>query len=74
MRVQLDRFEDNDFAVLIPYPDGERSFDVPREALPRDASPGDVFTLGFEYDRYESERMQRENRNLMDELLGGGES
>ena len=74
MRVQLDRFEDNGFAVLLPYPDGKRSFDVPREALPQDAAPGDVFTVRFEHDREESGRLARENRRLMDELLGRGEA
>ncbi len=74
MRVQLDRFEDNDSAVLLPYPGGKRSFDVPREALPQDAAPGDVFTVRFERDREESGRMDRENRRLTDELLGGGEA
>lgn len=73
MRVQLDRFEDNDFAVLLPYPGGKRSFDIPREALPPDAAPGDVFTVRFEHDREESERLADENRRLMDELLGRGE-
>ena len=74
MRVQVDRFEDNGFAVLLPYPDGRRSFDVPREALPRDAAPGDVFTVRFEHDREESAHLARENRRLMDELLGRGEA
>lgn len=74
MRVQLDRFEDEGYAVLLPYPDGERSFDVPREVLPGDATPGDVFTIRFERDSEESERLSRENRRLMDELLGRGEA
>ncbi|MGB3633887.1 MAG: DUF3006 domain-containing protein [Rubrobacteraceae bacterium] len=69
MRVQLDRFEDNGWAVLLPYPDGDKSFDVPREALPADATPGDVFTLRFEHDPEETARMAEENRRLMNELL-----
>ncbi len=72
MQVQLDRFEDNDFAVLLPYPDGGRGFDVPRKVLPRDAAPGDVFTLSFERDAEESGRLDWENRRLTDELLGRG--
>ncbi len=74
MRVQLDRFEDNDFAVLLPYPDGKQSFDVPRQALPQDAAPGDVFMVRFEHDREETSRMEKENRRLMDELLDRGEA
>lgn len=74
MKVQLDRFEDKGFAVLLPYPDGKRTFDVPREALPADAAPGDVFTVSFDHDPEESGRLGRENRRLMDELLGRGES
>ncbi len=69
MRVQLDRFEDNGWAVLLPYPAGDKTFDVPREALPADAAPGDVFTMRFEPDREETVRLAAENRRLMNELL-----
>ena len=69
MRVQIDRFEDNGWAVLLLYPDGKRSFDAPRELLPAGASPGDVFEVRFEHDRAETERLAEENRRLMDELL-----
>ena len=70
MRVQIDRFEDDGWAVLLLYPDGERSFDAPRELLPVEASPGDVFEVRFEHDRAETERLVVENRRLLDELLG----
>ena len=69
----MDRFEDNGMAVLLPYPEGRRSFDVPRELLPREAKPGDVFEVSFVYDRRETERMADENRRLMEELLGRDE-
>jgi hypothetical protein len=72
-RVQIDRFEDDGWAVLLLYPDGRRSFDAPRELLPEGASPGDVFAVRFEHDRGETERLVAENRRLMDELLGGEE-
>jgi hypothetical protein len=72
MRVQIDRFEDDGWVVLLLYPDGARSFDAPREILPEGASPGDVFEVSFERDRAETERIARENRRLMDELLGEG--
>jgi hypothetical protein len=70
MRVQIDRFEDDGWAVLLLYPDGRRSFDAPRELLPEDASQGDVFEVRLEHDRSETERLARENRRLMDRLLG----
>ncbi len=70
MRVQVDRFEDNGMAVLLLYPEGKRSFDVPRELLPQDAKTGDVFEVSFVHDRRETERMAAENQRLMDELLG----
>jgi hypothetical protein len=73
MRVQIDKFEDNDLAVILPYPDGERTFDVPRELLPDGASPGDVFEVRFEPVVEETERLAEENRRLLDELLGRGE-
>lgn len=69
MRVQIDRFEDNGWAVLFLYPDGKKSFDVPRELLPENASPGDVFALSFEWDGEETKKMASENERLMDELL-----
>ena len=67
MKVQLDRFEDGGWAVLLL---GRRSFDVPREILPPGARPGDVIELHPEVDREESWRLAVENRRLMDELLG----
>jgi hypothetical protein len=70
MRVQIDRFEDDGWAVLLLYPDGQRSFDAPRELLPEGASAGDVFEVRLERDRAETERLARESRRLMDELLG----
>ena len=73
MRVQIDRFEDNGWAVLLLYPDGKRSFDAPRELLPAGATVGDVFELRFEHDAAETERLAGENRRLLDELLGRDE-
>lgn len=71
MRFQVDRFEDNGWAVLIAYPlaSGRRTFDVPREALPPEAAPGDVYDLSFELDQEETDKLARENKRLMDELL-----
>jgi len=71
MRVQIDRFEDNRWAVLLSYPDGRRSFDVPRELLPEEVSAGDVFEISFEFDREETVRVAEENRRLLDDPLGG---
>ena len=65
----MDRFEDNGWAVLMPYPAGDKTFDVPRTLLPDDAAAGDVFTVRFEPDREETARLAGENRRLMDELL-----
>ncbi|HET7478482.1 MAG TPA: DUF3006 domain-containing protein [Rubrobacteraceae bacterium] len=69
MRVQIDRFEDRGWAVLLLYPEGKRSFDVPREMLPDGAREGDVFEARFEPVPEERERLARENRQLVDELL-----
>ncbi len=73
MRVQIDKFEDNRWAVLLLYPDGRVTFDVPGELLPAGASPGDVFEVRFEHDRVETERLAGENRRLLDGLLGWDE-
>ena len=70
MRVQLDRFEDNGMAVLLLYPHGRESFDVPWELLPEDARAGDVFEVSFARDRRETEQVVAENERLLDELLG----
>jgi hypothetical protein len=70
LHVQIDRFEDDGWALLLLYPDGVRSFDAPREILPEEAV-GDIFELRLELDPAETERLAWENRRLMDELLGG---
>ena len=70
MRVQLDRFEDRGMVILLLYPDGRESFDVPQELLPEDARVGDVFEVSFTRDRRETERMAAENKSLLNELLG----
>jgi Protein of unknown function (DUF3006) len=57
-------------AGLLLYPEGHRSFDVPRELLPQEAKPGDVFEVSFVHQWQETERMAAENRRLSDELLG----
>ena len=31
VRLQIDRFEDGGWVVVLPYPDGGRNLDVPRE-------------------------------------------
>ena len=69
MRVQIDRFEDGGWAVLLLCHDGRRAFDVPRELLPDDASAGDVFEVRFEFDAEETERLAEENRRLLGELI-----
>lgn len=66
----MDRFEDNGMAVLLLYPHGKESFDVPRELLPEDARAGDVFEVSFARDWRETERMAAENESLLNELLG----
>ena len=68
--MQIDRFEDYGVAVLLLYPDGRRSFDVPRELLAENTQPSDVFEVGFSHDLEETERMAEENKRLWDELLG----
>ena len=72
MRVQIDRFEDRGWVVVLPYPDGRESFDLPRELFPEAASAGDVFEVRVERDPIETERLAEENRRLLDGLAGGG--
>jgi len=70
MHVQVDMFEDNGMTVLLLYPEGHRSFDVPRERLPQEAKPVDVFEVSFVHHRQETERVAAENRRLLEDLLG----
>jgi hypothetical protein len=69
MRVQLNRFEDNGIAVLLLYPEGGQSFDMPRELLPEDARAGAGFEVRFARDRKETEQMAAEPKRLLDDLL-----
>ena len=70
MRAQIDRFKDNGWAVLLRYPEGGRSFDVPRKMLPEPVAAGDVFEVRFERDPEETKSIAAEKRRLLGELLG----
>ncbi len=72
MRVQIDRFEDGGWVVVLPYPKGRNGFDVPREIFSDGASVSDVFEVRVERDRGETRRLAEENRRLLDGLSGGG--
>ena len=65
MHVQIARFEDNGWAVLLPYPDDGRSFKVPRELLQEAVPAKDVCEACFEHDRGETERIVREDRRSL---------
>jgi hypothetical protein len=62
MHVEIDSFEDNGWAVLLPYPGEGRSFKVPRELLHEAVPDKDVCEARFEHDRGKTERIVRENR------------
>lgn len=49
MRLQIDRFEDGGWVVVLPHPDGRKSFAVPRDFFPWEAAVGDVFEVGVEH-------------------------
>lgn len=68
--MQLDSFKDNEVTVLLPYPEGRQSLDLPRELLPEDARAGDGLEASFAHDRRETRRMAAENRRLLGNLLG----
>jgi DUF3006 family protein len=71
MRVQIERFEDGGWAVVLPYPGGGNGFDAPRDLFPDGASVGDVFDVRIERDRGETGRQAEENRRLLEGLAGG---
>ena len=70
--MQIDRFEEGGWVVVLPYPDGRKSFDVTRDFFPGEASVGDVFDVRVEHDGEETARLVEENRRLLDGLTGGG--
>ncbi len=55
------------------YPEGKKTFDVPREALPEEASPGDIFDVRFKRNEEETKKNAAENEGLLNELLGRDE-
>ena len=67
--MQLNRFEDNGIAVLLLYPEGRQSFDMPRELLPEDARAGNALEVRFARDREETKRTAAEPKRLLDDLL-----
>jgi hypothetical protein len=69
MRVQLNRFEDNGMVVLLLNPEGQQSFDMPRELLPEDARAGEALEVRFARYREETKRLAAENERLLDDLL-----
>ena len=71
MRVQIDRFEDGDWAVVPPYPDLGNGSDAPRDLFPDGACVGDLFDVRVERDRGETARRAEENRRLLEGLDGG---
>jgi hypothetical protein len=72
VRLQIDRFEDGGWVVVLPYPDGRKGFDLPRDLFPDGASAGDVFDVRLVHDPVETGRISEENRRLLDGLAGGG--
>ena len=71
MRAQIDRFEDDGWAVVLPCPDGGNGFDVPRDLFPDGACVGGVFDVRLARDRGETGRQARESRRLPEGLAGG---
>ena len=65
----MNRFEDNGMVAVLLNPEGRQSFDMPRELLPEDARVGDALEVRFARDREETERMEVENKRLLDDLL-----
>ncbi len=72
MRVQIDRFEDGGWVVVLAHPEGGVAFDLPRGFSPDGASVGDVFDVRAVHYREETGRLAEENRRLLDRLAGGG--
>jgi hypothetical protein len=65
MHEQIDRFEDNGRAMLLPYPGDGRSFKVPRVMLQEAVSAKVVCEARFEHDRGETEPIVREDRRSL---------
>ncbi len=61
----IDRFEGN--MAVIEY--NGRTFDLPRNLLPKEAKEGDVLKILINVDREETEKRREKIENLMDELF-----
>ena len=61
----IDRFEGN--MAVIEY--NGRTFDLPKNLLPKEAKEGDVLKISIEVDREETEKRRKRIKNLMNELF-----
>lgn len=74
VRASLDRFEDNDFAVI--YADDGRKFDLPRELIPTDAREGDRLRIYLQdskvikarVDHKDTEELERKIKEKLEQL------
>ncbi len=46
-----------------------RTFDLPKNLLPKEAKEGDVLKISIEVDREETEKRRKRIKNLMNELF-----
>ena len=66
MQLSIDRFEDNNIAVLLS--DAGQQIDFPRDLLPPGSQPGDILSFSIERDLAATEELRKETKNLQDEL------
>jgi hypothetical protein len=73
-RASLDRFEDNDLAVV--YADDGRRFDVPRELIPKNVKEGDRLKIHLRdskvikviVDHKDTEELEKKIREKLERL------
>ena len=79
VRASLDRFEENDFAVV--YADDGRKFDLPKELIPADAKEGDRLRIYLQdtkvikarIDHEDTEELERKIKEKLERLKSTGE-
>jgi hypothetical protein len=72
IRAEIDRIEDNEWAVLLVGDKGQTQVDVPLALLPEGATDGDHLRITIAIDRESREGTARRVKRLQDKLAQSG--
>ncbi len=69
--LSIDRFEGPKKEIVVLLTEDDRSINVPRSLLPKDAKAGDVLRLTVERDTAATARVASQTKKLQNELTKG---